>query len=85
MGSACVVMAAIIMGSVSDWDTMRHAADTLEQLGVPHEVEVVSAHRTPDKLFAYAEQAAEQPAAEPREPEERAGDPFEAPRAPAPR
>ena len=51
-------LVGIIMGSVSDWDTMRHAADTLEQLGVPHEVEVVSAHRTPDKLFAYAEQAA---------------------------
>ena len=48
----------IIMGSVSDWDTMRHAADTLEQLGIPHEVQVVSAHRTPDKLFTYAEQAA---------------------------
>ena len=44
----------IIMGSVSDWETMRHAAGTLERLGVAHEVEVVSAHRTPDKLFDYA-------------------------------
>ncbi len=51
-------LVGIIMGSVSDWDTMQHAANTLEQLGIPHEVEVVSAHRTPDKLFAYAEQAA---------------------------
>ncbi|UTA47529.1 5-(carboxyamino)imidazole ribonucleotide mutase [Simiduia sp. 21SJ11W-1] len=47
----------IIMGSTSDWDTMSHAADALEQLGIPHEVEVVSAHRTPDKLFSYAEAA----------------------------
>jgi 5-(carboxyamino)imidazole ribonucleotide mutase len=48
----------VIMGSSSDWETMKHAADTLESLGVAHEVEVVSAHRTPDKLFAYAERAA---------------------------
>ncbi|MCF6251588.1 MAG: 5-(carboxyamino)imidazole ribonucleotide mutase [Methylococcaceae bacterium] len=47
----------IIMGSTSDWDTMIHAAETLEQLNIPHEVEVVSAHRTPDKLFKYAETA----------------------------
>ncbi len=46
------------MGSVSDWETMKNAADTLENLGVAHEVEVVSAHRTPDKLFSYAESAA---------------------------
>ncbi len=45
------------MGSRSDWDTMRHAAETLERLGVPHEVRVVSAHRTPDLLFDYADQA----------------------------
>ena len=50
-------LVGIIMGSASDWDTMRHAVETLELLGVPHEVEVVSAHRTPDKLFRYAEQA----------------------------
>lgn len=50
-------LVGIIMGSTSDWETMRHAAETLERLGIPHEVEVVSAHRTPDKLFAYAETA----------------------------
>ncbi len=42
------------MGSRSDWDTMRHAVETLERLGVAHEVRVVSAHRTPDLLFDYA-------------------------------
>jgi 5-(carboxyamino)imidazole ribonucleotide mutase len=42
------------MGSRSDWDTMRHVAETLERLGVPHETRVVSAHRTPERLFAYA-------------------------------
>ena len=47
----------VIMGSTSDWDTLRHTADTLEQLGVAFEVRVVSAHRTPDQLFAYAETA----------------------------
>lgn len=51
------VLVGIIMGSASDWETMRHAAETLEHLGVPHEIEIVSAHRTPDKLFAYAESA----------------------------
>lgn len=45
------------MGSKSDWETMQHAAQTLEQLGVPHEVRVVSAHRTPDLLFEYASTA----------------------------
>ena len=48
----------IIMGSKSDWDTMRHASEMLESLGLEHEVRVVSAHRTPDLLFEYAEQAA---------------------------
>lgn len=47
----------IIMGSTSDWETMAHAAAMLEQLGVPFEVKVVSAHRTPDLLFAYASDA----------------------------
>jgi len=47
-------LVGIIMGSRSDWDTMKHAADTLELLGVPHDVQVVSAHRTPDLLFEYA-------------------------------
>lgn len=46
------------MGSVSDWDTMRHAADLLNQFGIPFEKRVVSAHRTPDLLFEYAETAA---------------------------
>ncbi|CCQ90043.1 Phosphoribosylaminoimidazole carboxylase, catalytic subunit [Nitrospina gracilis 3/211] len=50
---------SIIMGSKSDWDTMRHAADTLKQLNIAYTVEVVSAHRTPDKLFQYAESAEE--------------------------
>lgn len=50
-------LVGIIMGSSSDWETMRHAAETLEKLGIPHEIEIVSAHRTPDKLFAYAEAA----------------------------
>src|SRR5699024_10217932 len=49
----------VVMGSRSDWDTMQHADATLEQLGVAHEVRVVSAHRTPDLLFEYAEQARE--------------------------
>lgn len=50
---------SIIMGSESDWETMRHAADTLKQLNIAYTVEVVSAHRTPDKLFQYAESAEE--------------------------
>ena len=50
-------LVGIIMGSSSDWETMRFAAETLERLGIPHEVEVISAHRTPDKLFKYAETA----------------------------
>ena len=49
----------IIMGSQSDWDTMRHASETLDQLGISHEVRVVSAHRTPDLLFEYAGSAVE--------------------------
>jgi 5-(carboxyamino)imidazole ribonucleotide mutase len=47
----------IIMGSRSDWETMRHAAETLAALEVPHETKVVSAHRTPDRLYAYAKGA----------------------------
>jgi 5-(carboxyamino)imidazole ribonucleotide mutase len=47
----------IIMGSKSDWPTMEHAANMLDELGVPYEVKVVSAHRTPDLLFEYAKQA----------------------------
>ncbi len=52
-------LVGIIMGSRSDWETMQHAASMLEQLGVPHEVQVVSAHRTPDLLFDYASGAAD--------------------------
>jgi len=52
-------LVGVIMGSKSDWETLRHAAETLEKLGVPHELEVVSAHRTPDKLFEYASTAQE--------------------------
>ncbi len=50
-------LVGIIMGSKSDWSTLESTETTLASLGVPCEVEVVSAHRTPDKLFAYAEQA----------------------------
>ncbi len=50
-------LVGLIMGSTSDWDTLKGAADTLEALGVPHEVKVVSAHRTPDLLFEYASTA----------------------------
>lgn len=49
----------IIMGSQSDWETMRHAADVLEQLGVAHEVKIISAHRTPQRLVDYATTAKE--------------------------
>jgi 5-(carboxyamino)imidazole ribonucleotide mutase len=47
----------IIMGSRSDWETMRHAAETLDRLGIAHEARIVSAHRTPHRLVAYAESA----------------------------
>ena len=50
---------AVIMGSQSDWATMRHAAETLESLGIPHEALIVSAHRTPDRLYAFAKSARE--------------------------
>lgn len=51
------VAVGIVMGSQSDWETLRHAAQTLEALGVAHESRVVSAHRTPRRLYAYAEAA----------------------------
>jgi 5-(carboxyamino)imidazole ribonucleotide mutase len=51
------VPVAIIMGSQSDWETMRHAADTLNALGVSSEKHIISAHRTPDRLFAFAKGA----------------------------
>ncbi|WP_114167259.1 5-(carboxyamino)imidazole ribonucleotide mutase [Exiguobacterium sp. TNDT2] len=47
----------VIMGSSSDWETMRHACDILEELSIPYEKQVVSAHRTPDLMFEYAEEA----------------------------
>ncbi|OZG74020.1 5-(carboxyamino)imidazole ribonucleotide mutase [Hahella sp. CCB-MM4] len=50
-------LVGIIMGSKSDWPTMEHAAQMLDTLGVPYETQVVSAHRTPDKLFDYAKSA----------------------------
>jgi 5-(carboxyamino)imidazole ribonucleotide mutase len=49
----------IIMGSQSDWQTMRRAADTLDRLGIAHEARIVSAHRTPDRLYEYARSARE--------------------------
>ena len=52
-------LVGVVMGSRSDWDTMQHAVQKLEELGVPHEVRVVSAHRTPDVLFEYAATARE--------------------------
>ena len=51
-------LVAVIMGSKSDMETMRYAVDLLEQFGVPHEVHIVSAHRTPDRMFRFAEDAA---------------------------
>ena len=50
-------LVGIIMGSQSDWETMEHAHDTLHALGVPHEVRIVSAHRTPDRMSEYAKTA----------------------------
>ena len=52
------IQVGVVMGSSSDWDTMQHAVQILEQFGVPHEARVVSAHRMPDDMFAYAEAAA---------------------------
>lgn len=49
---------SLVMGSSSDWDTLRHAAEILDRFGVPYDKQVVSAHRMPDELFAFAEQAA---------------------------
>ena len=50
-------LVGVIMGSQSDWETLRHAVEILDALGVPHEVRIVSAHRTPKRLYAYAEGA----------------------------
>jgi 5-(carboxyamino)imidazole ribonucleotide mutase len=59
MSDGTAPLVGVIMGSRSDWETMRHAVETLEQLVVPHEHRVVSAHRTPDLLFEYAATARE--------------------------
>ena len=48
-------LVGVIMGSKSDWETMRHAGETLDALGVPHECQIVSAHRTPDWMAEYAD------------------------------
>jgi 5-(carboxyamino)imidazole ribonucleotide mutase len=53
------ILVSIIMGSKSDWPTMKHAADALDEFGVTHETKVVSAHRTPDLLFEFAKSAEE--------------------------
>ncbi len=54
---SATVQVGVVMGSSSDWDTMQHAVEILKQFGVSHEARVVSAHRMPDDLFAYAESA----------------------------
>jgi 5-(carboxyamino)imidazole ribonucleotide mutase len=50
-------MVGVVMGSKSDWETMRHACEVLAELGIPYEAKVVSAHRTPERLFRYAREA----------------------------
>lgn len=58
-GAAMALQVGIIMGSQSDWPTMKEAADILDQLGIPYETKIVSAHRTPDRLWAYGKAAAD--------------------------
>ena len=53
------VQVGVIMGSISDWETMQHACEVLDELGLSYEKKIVSAHRTPDLMFRYAEEAAE--------------------------
>jgi 5-(carboxyamino)imidazole ribonucleotide mutase len=57
--AASAPLVAVVMGSQSDWATMRHAAETLAELGIPHDERIVSAHRTPDRLVAFAKGARE--------------------------
>lgn len=57
MADSSPVLVGVVMGSRSDWDTMQHAVKHLEAFGIAHDVQVVSAHRTPDLLFSYAESA----------------------------
>ena len=52
-----MVQVGVIMGSISDWETMKHACDVLDELGITYEKDVISAHRTPDEMFAYAKSA----------------------------
>ena len=52
-----MTLVGVIMGSISDWETMKHACDVLEQLEIPYEKDIISAHRTPDDMFRYAEEA----------------------------
>jgi 5-(carboxyamino)imidazole ribonucleotide mutase len=56
--SSAPVLVGVVMGSSSDWETLRHATEILAEFGIPHEARVVSAHRMPDEMFAYAEAAA---------------------------
>ena len=58
MGDETNAVIGVIMGSTSDWETMRHATEMLDQFGVPYEAKVVSAHRTPDLMVSYAHEAA---------------------------
>jgi 5-(carboxyamino)imidazole ribonucleotide mutase len=58
MSATAAPLVAVIMGSTSDWETFRHATETLERLSIPHEARVVSAHRTPERMFDYARGAA---------------------------
>ena len=52
------IQVGVVMGSASDWDTMQHAVEILQEFGIAHEARVVSAHRMPDDMFAYAQDAA---------------------------
>ncbi|MFZ3577841.1 5-(carboxyamino)imidazole ribonucleotide mutase [Virgibacillus sp. DJP39] len=54
-----MALVGVIMGSISDWDTMKHTCDILDELKIPYEKDVISAHRTPDKMFEYAKNAKE--------------------------
>ena len=51
------ILVGVVMGSSSDWDTMQHATQLLQEFGIAHEAQVLSAHRMPDEMFAYAESA----------------------------
>src|ERR1700729_4096464 len=55
--STAAPLVGVVMGSKSDWETMRHASELLTELGIPHESKIVSAHRTPDRLFRYGRDA----------------------------